>query len=55
MGDNILRFFVRQIVDGLETLERSELVHFDIKPENLLITSGLNLKIIKLKLHLLLL
>ena len=45
MGDNILRFFVRQIVDGLETLERSELVHFDIKPENLLITSGLNLKI----------
>ena len=45
ISDNLLRFFVKQIIDGLETLERSELVHFDIKPENLLITSGLNLKI----------
>ena len=43
--NNLLRFFARQIIIGLETLERSELVHFDIKPENLLITSGLNLKI----------
>jgi serine/threonine protein kinase len=45
MSDNLLRYFVYQIIDGLETLERSELVHFDIKPENLLITTGLNLKI----------
>ena len=45
IGDNFLRFFVKQIVAGLETLERSELIHFDIKPENLLITSGLILKI----------
>ena len=43
--NNLLRFFATQIIFGLETLERSELVHFDIKPENLLITSGLNLKI----------
>ena len=45
IGDNLLRFFVKQIIVGLETLDRSELVHFDIKPENLLISSGLNLKI----------
>ena len=45
IGDNFVRFFTKQIVAGLETLERSELIHFDIKPENLLITSGLILKI----------
>ena len=45
IGDNFIRFFTKQIIAGLETLERSELIHFDIKPENLLITSGLILKI----------
>ena len=43
--NNLLRFFARQIIVGLETLDRSEFVHFDIKPENLLVTSGLILKI----------
>ena len=45
IGDNILRYFSRQIISGLEVLERSELVHFDIKPENILIISGFILKI----------
>ena len=45
IGDNILRYFSRQIISGLEVLERSELVHFDIKPENILIVSGFILKI----------
>ena len=45
IGNNLLKFFVKQILQGLEILERNELVHFDIKPENLLIHSGLNLKI----------
>ena len=45
IGDNILRYFSRQIISGLEILERSELVHFDIKPENILIISGFILKI----------
>ena len=44
-SDNILRFFSRQIVLGLETLNRNNLIHFDIKPENLLITTGLTIKI----------
>ena len=43
--NNLLRFFARQIIIGLETLDRNEFVHFDIKPENLLVTSGLILKI----------
>ena len=45
VGNNILRFFTKQIINGMETLERNELVHFDIKPENILITSELNIKL----------
>ena len=45
ISDNVLRFFATQIVKGLETLEESEIVHFNIKPENLLISLGLKLKI----------
>ena len=37
VGNNFLRFFIKQIVQGLEILDRNELVHFDIKPENILI------------------
>ena len=44
-SDNVLRFFAMQIVKGLETLVKSEIVHFNIKPENLLISLGLKLKI----------
>ena len=45
IGDNFLRFFARQIIDGLELLNRNYYVHFDIKPENLIITIDLNIKI----------
>ena len=45
VGNNLLRFFTKQIVNGLETFERNGLVHFDIKPENILITSKLQIKI----------
>lgn len=45
IGNNLLRFFTKQIVNGLEILDRNELVHFDIKPQNILITSRLKLKI----------
>ena len=45
VGDNLLRFYVKQIVNGLEILDRMYLVHFDIKPENILITFNLNAKI----------
>ena len=45
IGDNILRFFTKQILDSLENLDRNFLVHFDIKPENLLIILNLILKV----------
>ena len=45
IGDNFLTFYAKQIIDGLETLDRNYFVHFDIKPENLLITINLNIKL----------
>ena len=45
LGDNFLRFYSRQIIDGMELLDINNFVHFDIKPENLLITNNLNIKI----------
>lgn len=44
-GDNFLRFFARQIIDGLEFLNRNYFVHFDINPQNLLIAKNLSIKI----------
>ena len=45
IGDNLLRFYVKQIVKGLELLDRSNYSHFDIKPENILTFVGMNLKL----------
>ena len=44
-GDFLLRFFSRQIIRGFEILDRNDYVHFDIKPENLLITVNLIIKL----------
>ena len=45
IGNNLLIFFTKQIINGLEILERNELIHFDIKPENILIFTELYLKL----------
>ena len=45
LGDNLLRFYSRQIINALEVLNRNYLVHYDLKPENLLITINLMLKL----------
>ena len=45
IGDQLLKFLTRQIVRGLELFERNKLIHFDIKPENILIFLELYLKI----------
>ena len=45
IGDNLLKFLVKQIIDGLEQLERNEYLHFDIKPENILVYSDLSIKL----------
>jgi len=44
-GDNILRFMSKQIIEGLEALERNEYIHLDIKPGNILIFDNYNLKL----------
>ena len=44
-GDFLLRFYSRQIIRSLETLERNDYSHFDIKPENLLIAVNLVIKL----------
>ena len=44
-SDNLLRFYALQIMNALELLNRNKLVHFDLKPENLLITINLTIKL----------
>ena len=44
-GDNLLRFYSKQIISALEILDRNYYIHFDLKPENLLITINLVLKL----------
>ena len=43
--DNLLRFFTIQIVKGIETLDKGDYIHFDIKPTNILIFVNMVLKI----------
>ena len=45
LEDTLLRYYARQIIDGLEILDRNDFVHFDIKPDNILITANLVLKL----------
>ena len=45
LEDTLLRYYSRQIIDGLEILDRNDYVHFDIKPDNILITANLLLKL----------
>ena len=45
IGDNLLRFFFKQIVQALEILNRGNFVHFNIKPHNFLIFRGMVLKL----------
>ena len=44
IGDNLIRFFILQLVQGLEILDRNNFCHFDIKPENILIFTNIILK-----------
>ena len=45
VGDCLLRFYSRQIISALEILDRSYYVHFDLKPENLLVNLNLIVKL----------
>ena len=37
IGDNFVRYFLKNVINGFECLDRNDLIHFDIKPENILI------------------
>jgi len=45
IGNNLLRFLFKQVVEGLEVLDRGNYVHFDIKPKNILIFTNMILKL----------
>ena len=44
IGNNLMRYFIFQLVQGLEILNRNNFCHFDIKPENILIFINFVLK-----------
>ena len=44
-GNNLMRFYALQIINALENLNRNHMVHFDLKPENLLISLSLIVKL----------
>lgn len=44
MGENIGRFFLHQIVDVLQYMHSREIVHRDLKLENILLTDDLSIK-----------
>ena len=44
-GDILLRFYSRQIINALQVLDINNYIHFDIKPENLLVTMNLIIKL----------
>ena len=45
LGDNLLRFFSKQIIDCLEIMDRNYYVHFNIRPDNILIFQNLIIKL----------
>ena len=45
VGNYLLKFYCKQIINALEILDRSYYVHFDLKPENLLVNINLIVKL----------
>ena len=45
MNEHLAKFFMKQILYGLEYLHRNCLMHFDLKLGNVLITKGMQLKL----------
>lgn len=46
MGEEIGRFFAKQIIDQLEYINSQNVVHRDIKLENILVDQNMNLKLV---------
>ena len=45
IGDNFVRYFLKNIINSFECLNRGDFIHFDIKPENILICFNLIFKL----------
>ena len=45
LSENLLRLYIKQIINGLETIRKYGYVHFDLKPQNFLVTYNLGVKI----------
>ena len=45
-GDNLTRFFTKQFISAIKTFYQGNLVHFDIKPLNILLFKNLEIKLI---------
>ena len=45
LGDNFLRFFAKQIINALNSFKEYNYIHNDIKPQNILVTFQLILKL----------
>ena len=45
-GDNLMRFFTKQLISALKIFNQGNLVHFDIKPANILLFKNLEIKLI---------
>ena len=46
VGNNLLRFFIKNLLNGMEVLNRYNYAHFDIKPQNILIFQRMIAKLI---------
>lgn len=44
-GNTFLRFYARQLVNAIKTLDENYYVHYDLKLENLLMSTNLNIKV----------
>ena len=45
VGNNLIRFYAKEIIKGLELLDRSNYSHFDLKPGNILTFTNMTLKL----------
>ena len=45
LSETCINYFAKQILDSLEYIHRCKIVHFDLKPENIIVDSNLTIKI----------